>query len=178
MRRLTLVFGVLLLAAVAASFAAVPTQAAGPSLTLSVGTGAAGTPVTITGTGFPPGEIVALYIDSPGPYLDQPGPRADGQGGFSKAITWPDKTYDASHRVDPTRGGTHTVCGDTGYPGSSQTIVVKACAQFVVTATPSPSASPAPSTALVGPPAAAVAVVFAILLVLGAILIFLMRRAR
>lgn len=119
-----------------------------PTITLSVTTGPPGTAVTITGSGFPPQEFVALYIDQPVPYLGTPGPRADAEGAFAFQIKWPDQTYDVAHKVNPATGGVHTVCGDTSYGGISQQYPAKACTQFVaVGPRPSPTAqSPAPST--------------------------------
>jgi len=117
-----------------------------PTIILSVDSGTPGTAVTITGTGFPPNEIVALYIDLPGPYLDIPGPRADAQGGFTKDIVWPSRDYDATGRVNPSAAGAHNVCGDTGNPGSSQPLLAKACAPFTVLAVPSPSSTAASAT--------------------------------
>lgn len=116
--------------------------AASPAITLSTSSGQTGTSIDVRGTGFPPNEIVALYIDQPGPYLSFPGPRADGSGSFHMTFAWPPKTFDKSGHVDPTKPGPHLVCGDTGYPGSSQAVAVKACTQFLVNGTASPSASP------------------------------------
>ena len=151
MRRFACVGGLVAVACIAATvrpgglaFTA-PAAAASPqpAITLSVTSGKPGTPVKITGSGFPPEEIVALYIDSPDPYIGNspPGPRADLQGNFHDSFIWPDKKYDPNHRVDPTTAGAHQVCGDTGYPGNQQPIPVKACAQFdeIPLASPSPS---------------------------------------
>ena len=116
-----------------------------PALALSAASGETGTKVSITGSGFPPGEIVALYIDSPNPYIGStpPGPRADEQGAFQDSFTWPAKNYDPTHRLDPTSAGPHLVCGDTeALPGGPQEIAAKACAQFVVVTVPSASPSP------------------------------------
>jgi hypothetical protein len=156
------------------------TAAASPQILLSPTSGPPGTHVTITGSGFPSGEIVALYIDLPGPYLGQPGPKADAQGAFHITTTWPDNKFDSSGRVKPTEGGSHNVCGDTS-AGLSQPIAAKACAQFVVEAGPSPSASSVPSPpapGLVGPSPPAVAVVIAIMIALGVITFVLLRRAQ
>jgi hypothetical protein len=87
-------------------------------------------------------EIVALYIDQPLPYLDRPGPRADAQGSFRIDIKTPDSNYDPSGRVKPAAPGPHNICGDTAYPGSTQPVAAKACAQFQVQALPSTSSSP------------------------------------
>ena len=65
---------------VSAPIAGLAATPATPTITLNVQTGPPGTTVTITGKGFPPQEIVALYIDQAGPFLDVPGPRADDQG--------------------------------------------------------------------------------------------------
>jgi hypothetical protein len=113
-----------------------------PSIDLSRTSGTPGTALIIHGTGFPPGEIVALYIDQPDPYLvnPPPGPRAGADGTITESVKWPGKSYDVSHAVDPSKPGVHTVCGDTGYPGNPNTIAVKACAQFtVIGASPTPT---------------------------------------
>jgi hypothetical protein len=114
-----------------------------PSIDLSRTSGTPGTTLVIHATGFPPGEIVALYIDQPNPYLvnPPPGPRAGTDGTITDSFTWPGKSYDVSHVVDPSKPGVHTVCGDTGYPGSDQPVSVKACAQFTVVG-PSPTPTP------------------------------------
>ena len=183
MRRPTLVRGLVLVAGAAGLAATLLTaRAAAPSITVSPDTGASGTSVTITGAGFPPGQIVALFIDFPGPFLGQPGVTADAQGGFKRTITWPDKTYDNTGRVKPTAVGIHSVCGSTTFPFSNQTSNVQACAVFTVQAGPSPPPSPSPSpessTALVGPPPITVAIVIGILLVLAALTAYLMRRTK
>jgi hypothetical protein len=180
MRRLALHGGLVALACIAALSVAVhPALAASPSIALSVGSGTTGTLVSITGTGFPAGELVGLYIDLAGPYLDKPGPRADAQGAFQKTITWPDKNYDASGRVNPTAAGTHNVCGDTSYAGTTQPIEAHACAIFLVEAAPSPSASATPSpSGPVGPSPISVAIVIGILIGLAVVIAVLIRRAR
>jgi hypothetical protein len=146
--------------------AARPANAIGSvKVVLSTTSGAPGTPITITGSGFPPGEVVALYIDSPGPYLFQPGPRADAQGGFEEAVIWPAKNYDTTGRVDPTSAGPHTVCGDTGYPGSSQQSAIKACTEFVVRPVSTPSPTPQPARLFQAPMYGALALVGLVLLI-------------
>jgi hypothetical protein len=125
-----------------------------PLIDLSRTTGMPGTPLIIHGTGFPPGEVVALYIDQPNPYLylnPPPGPRAGADGTITDSLKWPGKFYDVSHVVDPSKPGVHTVCGDTGYPGSNQAVAVKACAQFIVlgpSPTPGPGSDQGPSLPL------------------------------
>jgi hypothetical protein len=181
-RRIRLLRGIVLLAGAAGLAATLLTaQAAAPTITVSPDTGTAGTSVTVTGAGFPPGQVVALFIDFPSPFLGQPGPTADAQGGFHLTITWPDKSYDATGRVKPTSVGIHSVCGSTSYPGSKQTSTAQACAVFVVQAGASTSASPSPSPApspLVGPSPLTVGIVVGILLVLAAITALLMRQAK
>lgn len=181
-RRAALLCGVLLGAAAPAS--AVPTltaRAAGPTITVSPGAGAPATSVTVTGAGFPAGQVVALYIDLPGPFLGQPGPTADAQGGFHQTFAWPGSNFDATGRVKPAAVGVHQVCGSTSYPGSQQTSNVQACTAFVVQAgqspSPSPSASPA-SGQLSGPSPMAVAVVIGILILLAVVTGFLMRQTK
>jgi len=121
-----------------------------PKIALSVSSGGPGTVVTITGTSFPPLEIVAIYLDTEPPYLPDrdpnakpPGPVADGQGSFHETFVYPTATYDSSGRVKPTTPGLHAICGDTTYPSSTQRIPGRACAQFEVLVVPSPTPSPA-----------------------------------
>jgi hypothetical protein len=117
-----------------------------PTITLSAASGSVGTPVTITGSGFPANEIVALYIDSPALFIGTPGPRADAQGSFTQKITWPGSDYDITRRVDPSKPGPHRVCGDTSYPGITPAAEAQACTEFLVLAGPSPSPSPVASS--------------------------------
>src|ERR1700724_941127 len=117
---------------VSAPIAGLAATPATPAITLNVQTGPPGTTVTITGKGFPPQEIVAPYIDQAGPFLDVPGPRADDQGAITKSFPWPSRNYDPAGKVNPIVLGPHEVCGDTGYPGSTQPVAVKACAVFTV----------------------------------------------
>lgn len=111
-----------------------------PVLTLSDVSGTTGDKLTLDGSGFPPGEIVALYIDKPVTWLpynlpEPPGPRADGQGNIHVTFTWPGDSY--STAVNPTKPGTHQVCGDTeADPNAPQKVAAKACANFVVNAPP------------------------------------------
>ena len=105
-----------------------------PSLTLNPTSGLPNAKVSLSGTGFPPNEIVGLYLDSPNLFLQAPGPRADAQGAFTTSITVPGASP-----------GAHQVCGDTAYPGAPPQQPAKACAQFVVIAGPSPTPSPSPS---------------------------------
>jgi hypothetical protein len=164
------------------STAHVETSAAVPAaqLTLSPNSGYSGTPVAISGSGFPPGEIVAIYIDAAGPYLGNPppGPRADAHGAIQVSIKWPDKSYDPSGHVDPTVVGPHTVCGDTAYPGSSQRVPTRGCAQFNVVAAPvTPTAAPAPAGN--GFPVGEVLVAFvALMLLSGGVLLLTARSDR
>lgn len=127
-----------------------PAAAAEPSITLNTTSGSPGTKVTVSGSGFPPGEVVALYIDSPGPFLGIPGPKADAQGSFRYEMSWPGKEYDISGKVDPAKPGLHTVCGDTNYPNVSPPLAAKACAQFQVQsiATPAPGGASLQGAAL------------------------------
>jgi hypothetical protein len=154
---------------------------ASPKITLSVDHGPPGTLVTIAGSGFPPSEIAALYLDSPSPYLDVPGPRADSQGSFQQNITMPGKGYDPAGKVDPTKVGPHNICADTGYPGSTQPIAVKACAVFTVEPGPSPttaSSSPQPGPASPALPIPAVLVAFGVLAALAIGTFVMTRRPR
>jgi hypothetical protein len=145
------------------------------SIVLSPTSGTSGTPVTIAGSGFPPGEIVALYIDVAGPYLGFPGPIADAQGGFKQTAAWPAKNYDPGGHVNPISGGSHTVCGDTDYPGSTQQYAVKACAQFTFISVPSPSpsvhATSSPNSSAESSSGSPIYAVLAVIAVLGALAI-------
>ena len=158
-------------------------SAASPTLALSVAKGRPGTAVTITGSGYPPGEVVAIYIDLAEPYLlaPPPGPRADPQGTFTAHFVWPDNRYDTSGRIDPSKPGPHMVCGDTAYSGSTQAVTAKACAQFEVLAGPSPSPTPGqtlPPAETPGPPVSTVLVVLVIFLALAGGAAYLMRRTQ
>ena len=114
-----------------------------PTITLSVSSGRTGTPVTITGSGWPASELVVLYVDLPDPYLGLPVP-ADAQGNFRLDTKWPGTNYDTSGHVNPTTPGAHKVCGDTVYPGSTANVPARACAStFEVLASASPSPAPA-----------------------------------
>jgi hypothetical protein len=93
-----------------------------PTITLYPSSGLSTTTVTVTGSGFPSGELVALYVNSPTKYLSTPGPRADQQGGF---------VFDVVLAGHLTTAGPQKICGDTGYPGSTQQYATKACATFV-----------------------------------------------
>ncbi len=143
-------------------------------IALSVQSGTAGTPVTVTGSGFPPQAIVALYVDLPGVYLGAPGPAADAQGAFKVDISWPGKNFDPAGRVKPATAGAHSICGDSGYPNSPPQVAAKACAQFTVKALSSPPAQA--STASSGYPLPVVLAGFAILAVIGLGVVLWMRR--
>jgi len=146
-RRLTLLCGLAAVASMAsgavASTIALAASPPAPTLTLSVSSGRTGTPVTVTGSGWPAGELVVLYVDLPDPYLGLP-VRADAQGSFRLDTKWPGTNYDASGHVNPTTPGAHKVCGDTVYPGSTANVPARACAStFEVLGSASPSTAPA-----------------------------------
>ncbi len=169
-----------LLLALAAPTTALAATPGSPTITLSVQSGPPGTALTITGSGFPAGEIVAIYMDLANPYLGFPGPRADAQGSFQLAITTPGKDY-GSGRVDATKVGPHQICGDTAYPGSSQPVAAKACAQFIVEAAPSPTPSIAvshPPTAPTGLSIRFAVIAFGILIAIAAGAVVWMRRSQ
>lgn len=156
-----------------------PSAIPAAQLALSVASGSTGTPLRISGNGFPPGEIVAIYIDAAGPYVANPppGPRADAQGTIQVSITWPGKNYDVSNHVDPTIPGPHTVCGDTAYPGSIQRIPARGCAQFIVVPlSPSPAASPTISSS--GFPVGTVFAVFIGVMILAAGILLVTNRSK
>src|SRR5256885_3399124 len=149
---------------VSASIAGSPPS---PTIDLTKTNGTPGTPLIIHGTGFPPGEIVALYIDQPNPYLylnPPPGPRADAHGEITDSLKWPGSFYDQNHHIDPSKPGVHQVCGDTGYPGSTQAVQVKACADFTV---PGPSPAPALSDQFPSLPLPVIGAAIAIVIALG-----------
>ena len=169
--RLTLAYGLASIAFFAGGLAGPmhPAQAASASVVLSIDKGPPGTALSITGSGFPPNEVVALYIDSPAVYLEQPGPVADSHGSFQENFKWPGKTYDPSGVIDPTKVGPHTICGDTGYPSSTQPVAMKACAQFVVEASANATPTSGAQPGLVGPslPVPVVLVALGVLLALA-----------
>lgn len=171
-RAIQLVTTALCLLAMGLAIGGMEASAASPQISLSVNSGAPGATLTISGTGFPPNEIVALYVDAPGTYLGQPGPRSDSQGNFSLGASIPGA-------VSP---GPHQICGDTGYPGGNQAVAAKACTQFTVLrgASPSASSSPtnSPSGSPGGPSVRSVAVVLAILVLIALGVGYLMRRTR
>jgi hypothetical protein len=103
-----------------------------PSVTVTPNSGLPGSRVTARGTGFPAGDAIAMYIDSGPPFLGTPGPLADSTGSFSLDFVWPNVT------------GQHQVCGDSGYPGSTQPIQVKACGTF--TLLEGPAVTPPPTS--------------------------------
>jgi hypothetical protein len=140
-----------------------------PTLTLSVSAGRPGDFVTVTGTGWPPGELVALYMDRPDAFLDAPGPRADAQGGFTDKVS-----------ISAAGAGGHSICGDTAYPGSAQPVVARVCAPFTILAsqtkpslTASPTRAPGPAGAPFPLPLLAVGIVIA----MGGGLFWLIRRS-
>jgi hypothetical protein len=121
------------------------------SVSISVTSGLVGSRFDLTGTGFPAGEVVAIYADMPGQYFGTPGVESDALGSFQFRINWPVRNSPA-YKIDPTTAGTHLVCADTGYPGSNMSILVQGCAQFVVqalspTLTLSPNSGPVLSLA-------------------------------
>ncbi|MFI5283085.1 MAG: hypothetical protein ACHQ0J_08145 [Candidatus Dormibacterales bacterium] len=105
-----------------------------PVLVVTPTSGPPRTTVTVTGSGFPPGELVALYIDTPDIFLGTPGPTADNQGNISGGLGYM-----------PGDAGVHQVCGDTGPPwAGNQPVVLKVCTPITVTGTSLPSPSPLP----------------------------------
>ena len=157
------------------AFAASPPA---PTITLTATSGPVRTPLTIEGSGFPPNELVALYIDEPSVYIGTPGPMADAQGAFHKSITWPGADYDVTGQVNPSTPGVHTICGDTNYPGHNPPLEAKACARFIVISSTSPSPQPSPGRG--GPGGASlgeILVVGAILVLVAAGTVMWMRRS-
>jgi hypothetical protein len=120
--------GLLVRSGIAVASASDRTQTfGGAQVVLSVSSGQVGTPVTITGTSFPPNATLAVYIDSPNPYVASPtrlnggGPQTDAGGSFSTQFGIPTVPW-----------GPHSICADTGYPGSAEPAKVNACTSFAV----------------------------------------------
>lgn len=161
----------LLLAWILASASAWPAhlQSVPPNIIVSPDTGSPGAPVNVSGTGFPPGELVALYMDKEGPFLEAPGPRADAKGNFKTTVT-----------VLPVSSGHHTICGNTTYPHSAQPVAAQACADFTVVGgvAPSPSApSPSPQApAAPRPSPTSFVILMAALVVVAGVTFWLVRR--
>jgi hypothetical protein len=86
------------------------------TVTLSPNSGPPGTKVTIAGSGYPPGQLVDLYLDTPNLY---PSAQIDAQGHFLQEMFLPRTTV-----------GNHLLCADAGEGG--QQYSVKACAPFSV----------------------------------------------
>jgi len=152
-----------------------------PTITLDVTSGPPGTAIKITGTGFPAGELVGIYIDSGAFMIGQPGPLAEANGNVQYSFPWPD-TGSGNGVVDPSKPGPHQVCGDTAYPGSTQPIAAKACATFMVEAgppspTPTPSLTPAPPPASPSLPVPAVLAAFVVLAALVGGVLWLTRKS-
>lgn len=162
-------------AAAAEVAAAPPSLASTAKISLSIVSGPPGANIVITGSGFPPLEIVALYVDAPNPYLSVPGPRADAQGGFRVGVAYPN-VNDASSGINRTKAGPHQICGDTGYPSSVEPIVAKACTQFTVLPGPSPTPSSVPNPAAPGLPIPAVLIALVVLIVVAGGAFLLVRR--
>jgi hypothetical protein len=118
----------------------VPKQAGGiPKVWLSAVSGPPTTTLTITGTGFPPGEGAGLYMDGPsiGGFMSDT-PTADRSGTFCRFVYIPGlvRSSAASSPWISTPPGPHEVCADTGYPAGNQPVQARACAVFVVTDVP------------------------------------------
>lgn len=115
-----------------------------PTITLSVYSGVPGTHLPITGSGFPAGSVVALYVDSPTYNLSTPGPFADALGNMSspaviRGCGWNGGCLEA---------GPHQVCGDAIYVGNGppQSADAKACVEFTLLSPAStPTSSPPPA---------------------------------
>jgi len=149
-----------------------------PTITLSATSGPVRTPVDIKGSGFPPNEFVALYIDEPSVYIGTPGPMADAQGAFEKSITWPGSDYDVTGQIDPSTPGPHSICGDTSYPGHVPPVEAKVCVQFLVTSSTSPTPKPGSGAgALRGASLAEILVVAVILVGVATGTVMWMRRS-
>lgn len=133
-----------------------PTPPFTPMISFSLDSGRADSNVVALLTGFPAGEYVALYWDSPNPYLGTPGPPADSQGHLELDTSAGGSVgYLGVSRLGP---GQHQLCGDTADPkslGSQQPFAAKACATFTVVgqaAPPSASSSTPPSASSSTPP--------------------------
>jgi len=141
-----------------------------PLIAVDPSHGIAGTKLVIAGSGFPPDQLVALYVDRPVPYLGTPGARSDEIGAFQAHVSVPLET----------ETGVHQICGQTGYPDFTVNSV-KACAPFVVDAKASPesTAGATPSPALISPPLSVPAVLAAMVVLLALVggLWFITRRS-
>jgi hypothetical protein len=163
MRRIFLVAGAI--AALSSVWPATYFAASQPAIYVIPSFGHPGDRIAVSGSGWPPGEIVALYLDSPTVLLGDPGPRADAQGNIYWTLKFPRSTP-----------GVHNLCGDTAYPGSQQPIAAKACVQLellATAATPSPTSSPAPAR---GFPFFLAGLGIVIVVAIGSVLLF--RRSR
>lgn len=154
-----------------------------PTIKLQPSSGEPSQSFTITGSGFPPYEIVAIYVDSPDQLLSTPGPPADPTGSF---------TADALMRS--VGSGPHDICGDTGLPAGTQQYVVKKCATYTVlgptlgpvspspidVASPSPTGVTTHNTAQVNstPPILPIAGAIVLAIALGTGAFFGLRRRR
>ena len=94
---------------------------------MNPGTGPPNTLVVISGSAFPPNEIVGLYLDTPNTYIGSPGPRADAQGKFTESDVMPGGAP-----------GKHKVCADTSKP-TPQVVAAKVCVPFELLGLPSPT---------------------------------------
>ena len=99
-------------------------------ISLSVASGPPNTYVAISGKGFPPNELVEIYLDTPDAHLGYPGPHSDTQGNFKESDVIPGTTV-----------GRHQICADTYFP-SPQAHNAKACAAFAVVALAASSTRP------------------------------------
>ena len=115
-----------------------PTPPFSPMVSFSLDSGPLHSRLVMIGTGFPPGEEVDLYWDTPRNF---PGPLADEQGDFQD-----DNEPTGWSGWMPSQGTTQ-LCGDTGpASGITQQYVAKACSiPYVIEGTPQPVPAPPPA---------------------------------
>ena len=121
-----------------------------PTITAAPDTGPYGNTIGVAGTGFPAGETVVVYSDTPNS-LSEPSAVVDGQGNFRVEAGFPHGE------------GSHNLCADTeGTPAGNQQYFAKACTLITVTASPTsaPQSLPTPTPTFQAIPIAARAALF------------------
>lgn len=129
------------------------------TIRLSADSAAPGAHLGITGSGFPPSQVVALYIDNPATHLDVPGPQTDSHGAFERVVNIPNAT-----------AGPHQICAaatSQGDPVCAPLTIVRAA----------PSASPQSSAPLSPPISPLLLIAFGVIFALALIAVFWARRA-
>lgn len=110
-----------------------PTPTSQAAINLSQAAGQPGTPLVVTGSGFPAGQPVTIYLDGPNRPVGPPVyPNPDGT--FQQSVTIPDGAATGDHRV---------CASSAGGP---------ACARFQVSAVANATPTPFPTAASVPGP--------------------------